>query len=438
MSTTTRSILSVRKKILINRNFALIWLGQAISQFGDYIFTTTLIIWIATTIGHGQSWAPLAVGGVVLTSTIPAVVVRPIAGVFVDRWDKRQVMLFTDAIRCTLLILLLLVTEGMASLSGKGPYLLFELGSIYVVVFLASVCAQFFNPARFALTGIIVDGPDRTRAFSRTESTRYLAFIAGPAAGALLVSLVGIQAALIIDALSFVVSFLTILAVSNIATPLSSTVQESQRKNVFQEFNEGLHFLAHNRILMALIIAFCLAMLGSGSQDTLVIFFLTQNLHADAGLFGLLSSIFAAGAVLGAVLATPLSKYIGITRALWGALIAYGLLSMVFARLTSFVPALLVFALLGLNTSIFTVVSSPLILQVTPQAMIGRVNSAFSSLIQLAWMISTLVAGYIASNFHIMLFGRASNSVDAILTIAGILTVIGGFYALMRLRGQNA
>lgn len=440
MSTVIRSIFPDKVKIFINRNFTLIWLGQAISQVGDYAFTTTLTIWIAATIGRNQPWSPLAVGGIVLTSTIPAVLVRPLAGVFIDRWDKRQTMLFMDAARGVLLVVFLLIIEVISRVPGAGGTLplLLELGSAYLVVLLASTCAQFFNPARLALIGNIVAEPDRIRAFSRTEGTRYLAFIAGPAIGALLISIAGIRASLIIDALSFGVSFVTIFVARDIASPAASTSPRSQSRNILQEFYEGIRFLAQNRVLMAIMIACCLAMLGSGSQDTLVIFFLTQNLHANASLYGLLSSVFAVGAVLGAVLATPLSRSAGLSRALWGALIAYGLLSLVFARLTSFIPALLVFSLLGLNTTVFTVISFPLTLQVTPPTMIGRVNSVFSSLVQLAWMISTLVSGYIASSFNIILFGKGSDSVDAVLTVAGVLTVIGGLYAMARLPGNIA
>lgn len=436
MSTPTHSMRLAQTKMFINRNFALIWLGQIVSQFGDYIFTTTLTIWIASTLGRNQAWAPLAVGAIVLTATAPAVLIRPLAGVFVDRWDKRRTMLVMDAVRSLLLILLVLIIVATAHfLAGNASLsLLIDLCSVYGVVLLASVCAQFFNPARFALTGVVVEKADRTRAFSRTESTRYLAFIVGPGLGALLIATAGIQAALIINALSFVVSFLTIFAVQRgIASPAQGAEKSQRKSAVWLELRAGIGFLVHNRVLMAITVAFFLAMLGSGSQDTLVIFFLTQNVHVNADLYGLLSSVFAAGAVLGALLATPLSKYLGITRSLWGALICYGVLSVIFARLTSFLPALLVFFLLGLNTTIFTVVSSPLVLQVTPQAMVGRVNSAFSSLVQFAWMLSTLIAGYLASSVRLSLFGPGSNTIDAILTMAGVLTVIGGVYAMVRL-----
>jgi hypothetical protein len=79
--------------VFINRNFALLWWGQAISSIGDYAWDTALVLWIATFLAKGRSWAPLAVSGVLLAAALPQIVVGPIAGVFVDRLDKRRTMI---------------------------------------------------------------------------------------------------------------------------------------------------------------------------------------------------------------------------------------------------------------------------------------------------------------------------------------------------------
>src|SRR6266852_1850610 len=100
-----------KRNLLINRNFALLWSGSLISTAGDLIFGTTLILWIATQLTRGQSWAPLAVGGIALSAAIPSFLVGPIAGVLADRWDRRQTMLRMDALRAILIALLLLATN---------------------------------------------------------------------------------------------------------------------------------------------------------------------------------------------------------------------------------------------------------------------------------------------------------------------------------------
>jgi MFS family permease len=87
---------------LINRDYARLWWGQAVSSIGDFVFDTTLVLWIATKLGKGQSWSPAAVGGVMLAASIAILVVGPLAGVFVDRWNRRRTMLRTEKYRAVL------------------------------------------------------------------------------------------------------------------------------------------------------------------------------------------------------------------------------------------------------------------------------------------------------------------------------------------------
>src|SRR5215469_6303647 len=96
--------------LLINRPFALLWSGQAISILGDFIFNTTLALWIVTRLAANQPWAPLAVSGALVAAALPDLLVGPFAGVFVDRWDRRRTMLRMDALRALLIGLLILLS----------------------------------------------------------------------------------------------------------------------------------------------------------------------------------------------------------------------------------------------------------------------------------------------------------------------------------------
>src|ERR1700754_1974099 len=79
--------------VLISRNFALLWAGRSISFIGDALFDFTLTLWIAFDLGRGPSWAPLAAGGVLIAASLGTLIIGPLAGVFVDRWDKRRTLL---------------------------------------------------------------------------------------------------------------------------------------------------------------------------------------------------------------------------------------------------------------------------------------------------------------------------------------------------------
>ncbi len=187
-------------RLLISRDFALLWGGQAISDIGDFVYDTTLVLWIATRLAHGQSWAPLAVSGLFLARALPTVLVGPLAGVFVDRWDKRRTLLRMDLLRAALILLLV----PLPLMSGHGLAPARQAAIIYGVVILATICGQFFTPARRALLGDIVAEPERARASSLQQVTMNTAVIIGPPLATPLFFGLGVEWALTVNAASFV------------------------------------------------------------------------------------------------------------------------------------------------------------------------------------------------------------------------------------------
>jgi MFS family permease len=124
--------------LLVNRNYARLWAGQAVSLVGDYMFTTTLVLWISTVLLAGRSYAPAVVAALLLCTAVATLVVGPLAGVFVDRWDRRGTMLRADLVRAGLVGALTLVAFLPA---GMLP-VPFTLAAIVATVLLASTAAQ--------------------------------------------------------------------------------------------------------------------------------------------------------------------------------------------------------------------------------------------------------------------------------------------------------
>jgi MFS family permease len=92
-----------------NKNWRQLWLGQSVSATGDTVFTMTVLLWIATIIAKGETWAPAAASGALIATAAPVLIVGPLAGVFVDRWNRRRTMLIADAVWCVLITSLLIV-----------------------------------------------------------------------------------------------------------------------------------------------------------------------------------------------------------------------------------------------------------------------------------------------------------------------------------------
>ena len=426
-----------KTRLFINRNFALLWTGGTISVFGDVIFDTSLVVWIGAFITAHQPWVPLAVSGVLLAALVPTFVFGPIAGVFVDRWDKRRTMLWMDAIRAALIALLLLATNiiPLPFLPGGRVPLAGQLSAVYAVVFLASVCTQFFGPARMALIGDLVPDEQRARASGMTQVTQSLAQIVAPPLAPILLLAVGEQVALLINALSFACSFLLILAVH---IPRAVTSLEAEEgPNFLREFMAGLRFTVQNRVILTLIVTAGVIMLGASALNALDIFFVLRNLHAPVNLYGFLETAQGTGAIVGAVLAGMLAQRLGLVRVFTGSLLIVGVSVLVYSRLTSFIPALIIIFCAGVFLAALNVVVGPLILRVTPRAYVGRVVAALNPTSAVMQVLGIVLAGSLASNIllhlHTQFLGMTFGPVDTIFTGGAVLILMGGVYALLRL-----
>src|ERR1022692_716805 len=149
------------QRTLINRNYAKLWYGQAVSAVGDSVFGTTLVLWVSQVLASGRSWAPAAVSGILVAAGAAFVLVGPVAGVFVDRWNRKSTMMRTEVIRAAMVMGL----TGMSFVPVRDLPIGLWLAVVYLVVFVLTAAGQFFSPARFATTGDVVHGEeDRARA----------------------------------------------------------------------------------------------------------------------------------------------------------------------------------------------------------------------------------------------------------------------------------
>jgi MFS family permease len=431
----------VKSALLINRNFAILWSGQALSILGDTVFNTTLVIWIASFLARGQSWAPLAVTGILLAAYTPACIIGPFAGVFVDRLDKRRTMLVTDGLRALCVAVLILAT-GVIPL----PFLPHErvpqfwaLMAIYLIVFLVNTADQFFSSAMLALIGDLVPEATQPKAMGLRQTTVSLASMIGPALAAPLFITFGAQWALLINALSFVISFVTIATIR--APKVATSVIPGKRIGFAHELRDGLRFYVHSRMLMILLVAMVAAIMGAVSLETLNIFFTTENLHASMSLYGFMGTAFGVGAFVGAALAGAFAERLGVERILWLSLLLAGFAVVVLSRVTVFLPALALFALIGLCVTGVNVVLGPLLLRATPRELLGRVNSVLSAAMSASVLIATTLAGYLASEalhgLHVAVAGTIFGPVDTIYSGAGFLFIASAFVVMAGLRGGD-
>jgi MFS family permease len=426
----------------INPNFAWLWWGQAISSVGDYAWDTALVLWVASYLVAGQSWAPLAVSGVVLAAALPQIVAGPLAGVFVDRWDKRQTMIAMAALQAIVAVLLVLPAANFSlPLIGHVQLPLFwRLGVVYADVALLAIFAQFFIPAQLALIKDLVPPARQDQALETFQAIQGLAVIIGPPVAAVLVFGLGVVWALVLNALSFVVVFLATLAIQ--APPSAHSLAPGETGHFSREFLDGVGYVAGHVVLRTILVAEVLTWLGFGALQSLGYFFITGNLHAPASDYGLLGADFGVGAVLGAVLVAVIGQRIGLARLLWIALVTSGLFVIVMSHLTSLYPALAAAFLFGVSTTAVLVTAGPLALDSTSREFVGRVTAVINPVGRLAALLSVALAGSLVSTvlrgFHASVLGISFGPVDSVFTGLGLLAVIGGIYTRVSLRSMIA
>jgi len=411
-----------------NANWRRFWAGQAISLAGDSVFDITMMLWVAAVLARGRPWAPAAASGVLVAEAVPVLLIGPVAGVFVDRWDRRRVMMAADAFRGVLV-------AGLLVLPALHTGALTEIAVVYAVVAGQSAAAQFFNPSRLATLGRLVPPEHQPKAGGMLQATMSLAAIAGEPLGALLLFGFGVRWACVIDAASFAGSFLAIRA---IRLPRARPQDAPKRPGFGLELRAGLRFFAGNRGVLAVSSGVIIAMMGLGAVNVLLVFFVTGNLHVSAGWLGPMGAALGAGMVVGALAAGWVSARIGAGQVFCLGLIGCGLALAVFSRMTQLPPAFVLTGLVGLAFGLVTATIPALLLAQIPQELVGRVMGVFNPLQQLSAVVSMALAGLLASTvlrgLRVQVAGLRFGAVDTIFGAGALLVIAAGFAVMATLR----
>src|SRR5437868_2277902 len=249
--------------VLHNTGFRNLWLGQIISQVGDYFAILATLVVVGGFSNDPQS-TTLSISGVLIASALPRLLFGMLAGVFVDRWDRRRTMLTSDALRAAVTLLMI------------PAFLSKNLLLLYALSFVMSSVGTFFNPAKTALIPKLVRTEDLTSANALSQTSQMLATLVGPAIAGLVFKLAGAGnewVAFVVDSISFIISAIAISLIivpndpkSKIQNPKSDS---SPLRKVGQELMVGLRALVLNRAVATLALTFAITMLGVGAINAL-------------------------------------------------------------------------------------------------------------------------------------------------------------------------
>lgn len=223
------------------RTFATIWAGQLVSLLGTGMTRFALLIW-----AYQQSGAATTLALLGFFSWVPFILVSPFAGVWVDRWDRRKVMLFADlgAALMTLIVLTLLLAGKLA------------IWHLFVLEAVASACEAFQSPAYSAATTQLLPKEQYARASGMRSMAQDAALIGGPLLGGMALALFGLPAVLGLDLLTFAVAFGTLLFVHIPALGLPQDEVTNAQESFWQRLQVGFRFILARKGLVALTLIF--------------------------------------------------------------------------------------------------------------------------------------------------------------------------------------
>ena len=419
--------LQKRSSLWTNRNFLFLWAGQAFSLTGDYFFAATITIWMIDQLARGEPWLPLATAGVGIALALPSLLLAPIAGVFVDRWERRATMLWTDIMR----MILVLCYLGMVLFVHVSSWLLV---SSFVILFLCNSGGQLFNPALAAVVADVVIEEQHPQAFGSYQQIRYLAQVIGPSLAGPLYLALGPGWAFAFNAVSYLVSFLLLVPIK---VPPYTPRQAQQEQRFWLEFGDGLRFFMTNRVLITLLLSGMIFMLAGMAYNGFEYLYGVQNLHVPTNWLGVYVACFGIGVVVGMPLTARLVRRVPQVELLWMFLIGKGITVLVLSRMTTMIPGMVCGLLSGFFSTAIFVTTRPLTARVTPRHFMGRVMAFETTMIMTASVIGTLVASTLASTtlnqFHAMLAGMSFGQLDTIFIAIGLLMICSGVFARLTL-----
>jgi MFS family permease len=401
-------VLGAYGDVIRSRAYFPLWLSQLISNFGDTLHYIALVVLVFRLSGQG-----LAVAGVAAAEVVPVLLLGPIAGVIIDRFSRKAVLIGADLARA-LLVASLIWPQGV--------------WHAYLVAAGLAAGSTFFNPALQAVIPALTTERQRLAANSVAWSTGRLVQILAAAGAGGLIALIGTGAAFALNAASFAISALLLvrLAIPAHAGQLGADTTRGLGRYV-ADARAGLTFARRDRLVSRLLLVQAVASFAVGGTGALLIVLSEQHLHLAPSGFAWLIGAIGAGALLGPFIPNALARDYRDARWLFVPYIIRGLGDVLIAVFTPLPVALLLLFIYGLNTSTGMVVFSSTVQGAVPEQVRGRVFTLLDVTWNIMRLLSLALGGIIVDALGIA----------PLYWLGGTLLALAGVLGLVLLGGHN-
>ncbi len=388
-------------------DFRRLWIAQVVSNFGDSLAIFSLLFLVQRLTGDAAS-----VAGVMIAMALPMLLVGLGAGVWVDRLDRKKVMIWSDVVRAFLAPLFLFV---------RSPD---QVWILYIIAFLLASVGTFFMPAKGAIVPQVVGMDKLLAANSLGESSRVLFGVLGTAAAGFIVGIFdGFAVAFSVDAVTFLVSALLVARLTTSGAVPAAT--DAEAPSVWRELMAGLRVLRGSRLLLGMLVAAAITMLGVGAVNALLVPFVVGDLALRETWFGLLEAAQSSSMVIAGTLTAVIAARLKPTTLIPVSLGAIGVAITLFSGVTQVWELAALLFLVGWFVTPMQASFATIIQTETPPALLGRTGAALNAALTGSSVLSMAIAGGLA----------ALVGVRSVFFAGGVLVVFSALVAVVMFRG---
>ncbi len=387
------------KLLLRIRDFRYLWLAQIGSNFGDSLTYLTLLILVQRLTG-----STVALAGLMISITLPTLLFSMISGVYVDRFDRKKLMILSDVLRAVLVLGFIWArTEAMVPL-------------IYALAFGHAAVGTVFLPARAALLPRVVGEDKLLAANSVTQTTKIVLGVLGTAtagifasAGDTLVAVFGL------DSVTFLVSALLLTRVRTSGVP-----EEGADGKVWSEMVAGFRVMTSSRPLKGTLVSLAVALLGIGAVNVLIVPLIIDDLQVSEAFFGVIEAAQVAGMVLSGAAVAVLATRLNPSRLVSLGLIGVGVGVGAVAGVSAVWHLMVLLFVVGLSIGPTQAGVSTLAQTLVDDSMRGRVGGVMNAAVSGATVLSMGLAGVLA----------AAIGTRNVFLAAGLFSIAAGLLAM--------
>ena len=395
-------------RLALNSSFSSLWVGQLISLFGDRVHQIALAFLVL-----GLTNSPVAVAFVFVAATLPNLLLSPIAGAYVDRWDAKEVMVVSDLLRAAIILLIPLAAVT-------------NVVFVYPLVFGVTSISIFFRPARVVALPRIVREDELLTANSAMWIGETIADVIGYPLAAVFVTFLGsaLPLAFWIDAATYGASAALIFSI--VVPPIARRAGEGEeRSTVMADLRAGYRFLRNETVLLANTLQATVAQFTLGVLIALTPFYakgITSGLAVDEkAAYGFLEAAIGAGNLIGGFAIGFLGSRLARGKTVIVGYTVLGACVMALGLIGNLGLAIGLMFGIGVANMVFVIPSQTMFQERTPAEMLGRVVGFRFALVFGSMTIAMAISGLLA----------ASVGTAVVFILFGMITVLAGLAGLL-------